>query len=103
MEVSDPCKVPAKRKNRGVDVLPHLCRRTHAECDGYVELGGALQRYEFVAALGGLFVESRFEPLLAQYITFGPKRGIVFHLGLDHRVENDSDLVRGCGRTGGRT
>jgi len=66
-------------------------------------LGCGLHWYKFVAALGGLLVESGFEPLFAHQVAFCPKRGIVFHLSLDHRVENDGDLVRRRGRTGGRT
>jgi hypothetical protein len=37
-----------------------------------------LNWHEFVAALGGLFVQSCFEPLFPHDISFLPKRAIVF-------------------------
>ncbi len=49
---------------------------------------------QFVAALGGLFLEPGLNPLFSHLIALGPKRGVVLDLLAHLRVEDDGDLVR---------
>jgi hypothetical protein len=53
-----------------------------------------LQGHEFVAALCGLFLESRLKPLFSHLVTVCPRRGVVLDLLAHHHVEDDGNLVR---------
>src|SRR5215471_18354325 len=55
--------------------------------------------HQFVAALLGLTVEFRVKSLFARGVSLRPNARIVFHLLLDHRVEDDRDFMGG--RRGG--
>ena len=67
----------------------------------FSELGGTLQRHKFVAPLRGLLLKPDIKSYLAHRIALRPKRCVVLHLVVHHRVENDGYLMRRRGRGAG--